>query len=214
MGKFAKELLWRVSFVVIGTLLGPFVYNIIGQQYPDLINRQPKWLLITILLSVLALSLLLFVLHRRRVVHKSNLDRDVSDFDISPEGDESFALLKYKGVGWEVVFPKPLISFDPFGERDLKKHLLNLDLDRVRVDYFPFCPECCSRLKEHDTFVGLNLWECKKCGYKKRSFRDLNYERKRATIKAREEFGNLKNGKRSETMVLLNEYEDLFTKTS
>jgi ribosomal protein L37AE/L43A/uncharacterized membrane protein len=214
MGKFIKEFLWRASFVVIGALLGPFIYKIFGQQYPEFINRQPQWLFILILCLIIIILFIVFVFHRKAVVRKSNLDRDVPDWSISPAGDEDFGLLKYKGVGWKTEFPKPLFSYDPFGQEDPKKHLLEVDLDRIRVSYFPFCPECCSRLKERDTFLGLHLWECKKCNFKKRSIRSFYYESKRATIKARKEFENIKNGCVSDSMILYPEYRDLFIKSS
>ena len=213
MGKFIKEFLWRASFIVIGALLGPFIYKFIGQQYPDFINKQPQWLLSFILFLVILFLCLYGVFHRKAVVKKSNLCRDVPDWSISPAGDEDFGLLKYKGVGWKTEFPKQL-HYDLFPKDDPKKRLLEASLETIRASYSPFCPECCSPLKERDTFLGLQLWECKKCNFKKRSIRSFYYESKRATIKARKEFKNIKNGRVSDNMILYKEYRDLFIKSS
>jgi ribosomal protein L37AE/L43A len=214
MGKFLKEFLWRASFVVIGALLGPIVYNFIGQQYPEFIRKQPRWLLSIIFLVVIFLFFLFGIIHRRAVIRISNLEREVPDFDISPMGSEGFGLLKYKGVGWEVEFPKPFPSYDPFSRRDPKEHLFEVELDRIKTCYSPLCPECSSPLKERDSFFGLHIWKCKKCAFKKRSIKSFGFESKMATLKAREEFKKIKIGLASDNMILYEEYQKLFPGSS
>lgn len=214
MGKFGKELLLGVIIFFLGIILGPIIYRFIGDDYPKIIKEQPFWKLGGALLLVLFIIILVCIIRRKITVNKSNLDREVSDFFISPAGNETFGLLNYKGVGWEVQYPKPLFLGSFFPQEDPKKHLLKVDLNDIKTYYSPFCPECCTPLEERDTFFSFYLWECKKCKFKKRSIRGFDFERKKATLIAREEFEKIKNGNFSNVFVINKEYKSLFNNSS
>lgn len=214
MGKFGKQLLFGVLLLFLGIILGPIIYRLIGDDYPGFIKDLPFWKLGIAFLIVLLIIGAVWIIKRKIAVKKSNLDRQVSDFSIFPTDAEIFGLLNYKGVGWKVQYSKPLSLGSFFPQEDPKKYLLKIKLKEINLDYSAFCPECLTALEERDIFFGLYLWQCEKCEFKKRSIRGLNYERKKATIRAREEFEKIKKGGSSKIFIVFEEYRSLFNKSS
>jgi len=211
MGKFIKEFLWRASFVVIGALLGPIVYNFIGQQYPDFIKKQPRWLLSLIFFSVLFFLSVYGFIHRRNIVKRSNLDRQVSDF-IPPFKDIVFAYLVHKKVYWEVGFHtfSSMPSIYPFTNKEPDESILQKNPNHIDVRYEPICPKCGLPLEESDTFFGLYKWKCPEGDYHRLNRNSFHLERKRATIIARKDFKSLLEGRTPENFILFKSYQPLF----
>ncbi|NQS90643.1 hypothetical protein HQ584_12740 [Patescibacteria group bacterium] len=200
------DILYKILWGFLLILLFPLLSRVTKWDYPRFIERIPVGYLILSYIIIFFLAVLTFFLKRKSSVDKSNLDRKVSDFRMpSVFGEEDIGVFKYNKVGWTLSIPKAL-SLNPFYSPSKKERLLKLVPEEIGLDYFPFCPECVAQLEESDTFFGRYLWKCKKCEFKKKNRNSFHDEKKKATLKAREEFKKFIKGMETENFALFEKY--------
>jgi len=132
------------------------------------------WVILAIVLWVVGSAIY------RRVKHLRTVNSPPLSLSFATHGGwKTMGTLDYAGVSWNIRVPGKTSSFET--NRILAPHDLDIEIP-------PRCPKCRTELEQKASFWSGYVWQCVKCGFRKRNRDDFYEEARRVGKIARSEF--------------------------